>query len=167
MNATKQAKDEYQEGEFAFGAGHINPVKAIHPGLVYETSREDYINMLCSMKAVGITCPGEIKGSPKDLNYPSMQVHVETGKSFAVEFPRTITNVGHANSTYVSKVLTDSQINVSVKPSILSFNSLKEKKSFVVTVSGTALPPRKRVSASLVWSDRTHNVRSPIVVYTV
>jgi hypothetical protein len=54
-----------------------------------------------------------------------------------------------------------------VKPNILFFKSLKENKSFVVIVSGKALPARKRVSASLVWSDRTHNVRSPIVVYTM
>jgi hypothetical protein len=175
MNATKHKEekfdssfsDEYGEGEFAFGAGHINPVKAIDPGLVYETSKEDYIKMLCSMQVSFFgTCPSESKGSPKDLNYPSMQVLVETGKSFAVEFPRTVTNVGIANSTFVSKVITGSQINVSVEPSILSFKSLEEKKSFVVTVSGKALPARKRVSASLVWSDRTHNVRSTIVVYT-
>ncbi|XP_059458228.1 subtilisin-like protease SBT4.13 [Corylus avellana] len=167
MNATKEAEDEYREGEFAFGAGHVNPVKAIDPGLVYETSKDDYIKMLCSMQLSFFgTCPSENKGSPKDLNYPSMQVRVETGKSFAVEFPRTVTNVGLANSTFVSKVITDSQMNVSVKPSILSFKSLKEKKSFVVIVSGKALPSPKRVSAALVWSDRTHIVRSPIVVYT-
>jgi hypothetical protein len=170
MNAKKKEVsffDVYGEGEFAFGAGHINPVKAIDPGLVYETSKEDYIKMLCSMQVRFFgTCPRESKGSQKDLNYPSMQVRVETGKSFTVEFPRTVTNVGIANSTFVSKVITDSQINVSVKPSILSFKSLKEKKSFIVTVSGKALPARIRVSASLVWSDRTHNVRSTIVVYT-
>jgi hypothetical protein len=168
MNATKRVEDEYGEGEFAFGAGHVNPVKAIDPGLVYETSKDDYIRMLCSMRLSFFgTCPSEIKGSVKDLNYPSMQVRVEAGKSFTVEFPRTVTNVGLANSTFVSKVITDhSQMNVSVKPSILSFKSLKEKKSFVVIVSGKALPSPKRASAALVWSDRTHIVRSPIVVYT-
>jgi hypothetical protein len=95
-----------------------------------------------------------------------MQVRVETWKSFAFEFPKTVTNVGLAKSTFVSKVITDSQINVSVKPSILSFKLLKEKKSFVVAVSGKALAAHKQVSASLVCSDRTHNVRSTIVVYT-
>ncbi|KAM4071612.1 hypothetical protein ACB094_11G074100 [Castanea mollissima] len=163
MNAT----NVYEEGEFAFGAGHINPVKAIEPGLVYETFKEDYIKMLCSIKISFFgTCPKGVKGSPKDLNYPSMQALVESDNSFTVEFPRTVTNVGPAGSTYKAKVKTDSHINVSVKPSTLSFKSSGEKKSFVVTVSGKGLPIKTRVSASIVWSDGIHNVRSPIVVYT-
>ncbi|XP_050280574.1 subtilisin-like protease SBT4.13 [Quercus robur] len=163
MNAT----NVYEEGEFAFGAGHINPVKAIEPGLVYETLKEDYIKMLCSIKISFFgTCPKGVKGSPKDLNYPSMQALVESDNSFTVEFPRTVTNVGPAGSTYKAKVNTDSHINVSVKPSTLSFKSSGEKKSFFVTVSGKGLPIKTRVSASIVWSDGIHNVRSPIVVYT-
>ncbi|KAL4599121.1 hypothetical protein ACB092_11G104500 [Castanea dentata] len=167
MNATKQVDDVYGEGEFAFGAGHINPVKAIDPGLVYEALKEDYIKMLCSIQISYFgTCPKGVKGSPKDLNYPSMQALVESDKSFTVNFPRIVTNVGSSNSTYMVKVTTDSHINVSVKPSSLSFKSLGEKQSFVVTVSGKGLPAKARVSASIVWSDDTHNVTSPIVVYT-
>ena len=163
MNAT----NVYEEGEFAFGAGHINPVKAIEPGLIYEALKEDYIKMLCSIKISFFgTCPKGVKGSPKDLNYPSMQALVESDNSFTVEFPRTVTNVGPAGLTYKAKVNTDSHINVSVKPSTLSFKSSGEKKSFVVTVSGKGLPKQTRVSASIVWSDGIHNVRSPIVVYT-
>ncbi|KAK3026625.1 hypothetical protein RJ639_040652, partial [Escallonia herrerae] len=44
MNATKN-----QEAEFAYGAGHIDPVKATNPGLVYDTLKEDYIQMLCNL----------------------------------------------------------------------------------------------------------------------
>ena len=102
----------------------------------------------------------------KDLNYPSMQALTESGKSFTVEFSRTVTNVGPVGSTYKAKVITVSHINVSVKPSALSFRSSGEKNSFVVTVSGKGLPIKIRVSASIMWSDGTHNVRSPIVVYT-
>jgi hypothetical protein len=64
--------DEYGEGEFAFEAGHINPVKAINPGLVYETSKEDYIKMLCSMQVSFFrTCPSESKGSQLPINASS------------------------------------------------------------------------------------------------
>ncbi|GMY23623.1 subtilisin-like protease SBT4.3 isoform X2 [Fagus crenata] len=139
------------------GAGHVNPVKAIDPGLVYEACKDDYMKMLY---------PKEINDSPKDLNYPSMQALVKTGKPFTVEFTRTVTNVGLANSTYWSKVITNSQINVSVKPRSLSFKSSSEMQSFVVKVSGEALTAKTRLSVSLIWSDGTHNVRSPIVLYT-
>ena len=44
MNSSKN-----KDAEFAFGSGHINPVKAVNPGLVYETLEQDYIIMLCSM----------------------------------------------------------------------------------------------------------------------
>ncbi|GMY23628.1 subtilisin-like protease sbt4.4 [Fagus crenata] len=135
--------------------------------VIYEASKDDYIKMLCSMNISFFgNCSEGIKGSPKDLNYPSMQALVEIDKSFTVEFPRIVTNVGPSKSTYVVKVITDSQINVSVKPNTLFFKSPGETKPFVVTVSGKGKPSNTRVSASLVWSDGTHDVRSPIVVYT-
>ncbi|KAM4072106.1 hypothetical protein ACB094_11G112800 [Castanea mollissima] len=162
MNATNEV-----DGEFAFGAGHINPVKALEPGLVYDASIDDYIKMLCSINISFFSrCPNDISGSAKDLNYPSMQALIESNNSFTVKFPRIVTNVGPANSTFESKVIRDSQIKVSVEPSTLSFEASGEKKSFIVTVSGKGLPASKMATASLVWSDGTHNVRSPIVVYT-
>ncbi|GMY23659.1 subtilisin-like protease sbt4.4 [Fagus crenata] len=85
MNATKNPNGEYGEGEFAFGAGHINPVKAVEPGLIYEASKDDYIKMLCSMNISFFgNCSEGVQGSPKDLNYPSMQAFVETDKNFTV-----------------------------------------------------------------------------------
>ncbi|ESR38178.1 hypothetical protein CICLE_v10030114mg [Citrus x clementina] len=163
-------------GEFAFGAGHIDPVKAISPGLVYEAFADDYVKFLCSLgydtrKLQAITkdsstCPSETKGTPKDLNYPSMAARVQENKPFAVNFSRTVTNVGQGNSKYKAKVTVDPKIKINVAPSDLSFKSLKEKQSFVVTVSGVGLKENSMVSASLVWSDGTYNVRSPIVLYT-
>lgn len=32
-------------GEFGYGSIHINPVKAINPGLVYDTIKADYIKV--------------------------------------------------------------------------------------------------------------------------
>ncbi|KAL6341120.1 hypothetical protein AAG906_032235 [Vitis piasezkii] len=168
----------YDDGELAFGSGHVDPVKAVSPGLVYEALKADYINMMCSMgydtKTVRLvsgdnsSCPKDTKGSPKDLNYPSMAVKVEETKSFKVEFPRTVTNFGSANSTYKATVInTNSHIKVQVNPDILSFKLEKEKKSFVVTVVGQGLDSFEApiAAASLVWSDGTHSVRSPIVAY--
>ncbi|KAK9218005.1 hypothetical protein WN943_006639 [Citrus x changshan-huyou] len=155
-------------------AGVAAYVKSFHPdwspsaiqsaimttGLVYETFEQDYIIMLCNIgydegnigKISGkiSTClKGSDKATPKDLNYSSMAAQVSLGKSFAINFPRTVTNVGLANSIYKAKILQNSKIfSIKVVPEALSFRSLNEKKSFSVTVTGKGLPNGAIVSAS-------------------
>ncbi|CAH2079101.1 unnamed protein product, partial [Thlaspi arvense] len=171
MNASKNA-----EAEFAYGSGYVNPTVAVDPGLVYDIAKEDYLNMLCSLNysSKGIstvaggafTCP-ETKLNTRDLNYPSMSAKVSASSSSDITFSRTVTNVGKNGSTYNAKLSGDPKLNIKVVPETLSFISSGEKKSFTVTVSGNSLAGISGiVSASLVWSDGSHNVRSPIVVYT-
>jgi subtilisin family serine protease len=65
-----------------FGAGHINPNKAMDPGLIYDMSLQDYIEFLCGLgytkKQMSIlirrtqwSCSHK---SIHDLNYPSFTV---------------------------------------------------------------------------------------------
>ncbi|KAK9114768.1 hypothetical protein Syun_021565 [Stephania yunnanensis] len=172
MNATRNS-----DREFAYGAGHLNPVKAIDPGLVYEAFEDDYVMMLCS---IGLdpekiklitgntstnTCSPNYKGTTKDLNYPSMAVFIYGNDKKENTFSRTVTNVGLANSTYKATVTSPSELRIIVEPNVLSFKSLNEKQSFVVRVSVKTSPQQEVVSASLVWSDGVHNVRSPMVVH--
>ena len=111
-------------------------------------------------------CPQNTKGSPIDLNYPSMEIKFEATKPFKVEFPRIVTNFGSANSTYKASVInTNSHIKVEVNPDILSFKAEKEKKSLVVSVVGQGFDKTPMATAYLVWSDGIHSVRSPIVAY--
>ncbi|KAG8366302.1 hypothetical protein BUALT_Bualt17G0062200 [Buddleja alternifolia] len=163
---------KHKDAEFSYGAGHINPVNATNPGLVYETSKEDYTKMLCDIgyaneivqklfKDDKISC---IEATKKDLNYPSMTIQVTEGAPLLVKFTRTVTNVGLANSTYTAEITKTSDCNITVEPNTLSFKEANEKQSFVVTVKGD-LGMKSMISASLVWSDGVHFVRSPIVVY--
>ncbi|ONI00108.1 hypothetical protein PRUPE_6G067700 [Prunus persica] len=173
MNDTS-TKSNISTGEFAYGSGHINPVKAINPGLVYEASKEDYIRLLCMKYDEGkvrlvsgdnSTCPTD-KGSPLDHNYPSMAAKVTPMNPFAVKFHRRVKNVGLANSSYKATIFQDSKVEIKVVPEILSFKSLNEEKAFDVTVAGSGVPFGSQVSTQLVWFDGAHSVRSPIVVYT-
>ena len=162
--------------EFSYGAGHVDPIAALNPGLVYELDKADYIAFLCGMNfnmttlkiiaGEAVTCTEKIL--PRDLNYPSMSAKLSgSNVSFTVTFKRTVTNVGGSNSTYKSKVVLThgAKLNVMVSPRVLYMKSMNEKQSFTVTVSGRGLDPKMPSSASLIWSDRTHNARSPIVIY--
>ncbi|KAI9196412.1 hypothetical protein LWI28_023716 [Acer negundo] len=159
---------ETTDGEFAYGSGHINPLKAVDPGLVYETLKSDYIKMLCSgglsdkvLRSISgdhnSTCPkGLDKESPKDLNYPSMAAKLKHGTPFKITFTRTVTNVGFPNSVYKANVSQPQNVIIKVEPTVLSFKSLNEKKSFTVTVSGSSGKPF--LSSSLEWSDGKHRL---------
>ncbi|KAF1897685.1 hypothetical protein Lal_00032442 [Lupinus albus] len=162
-------------GEYAYGSGHINPIPAINPGLVYDISSEDYIQMLCNMgydsdKVKLISGKNDVctnapdRSLVRNLNYPALATNVEPMTSFTINFSRTVTNVGLSNSTYKVSILSNPRIKVMVIPNILSFKSLHEKQSFVVTVTSNKLPNETVLTSSLLWSDGTHNVRSPIVI---
>ena len=36
-------------GTFDFGAGHVDPMRTMDPGLVYDISAGDYVNFLCNL----------------------------------------------------------------------------------------------------------------------
>ncbi|XP_042513349.1 subtilisin-like protease SBT4.10 [Macadamia integrifolia] len=164
-----------EEAELAYGAGHIYPLKAINPGLVYDLQKSEYIQYLCSMgydpkeikiiTGEDITC-AKVKQFESGLNYPSFGAGVDSGASFAHYFPRTVTNVGIPNSTYKATVGKQPLLNITVDPDVLSFKSLNEKQQFTVNVSGEAIDQDVLVvSTWLLWSDGIHNVRSPIVFW--
>ncbi|KAI7742642.1 hypothetical protein M8C21_025530 [Ambrosia artemisiifolia] len=162
----------HPEAEFAFGSGHIDPLKATNPGLVYETSFQEYLRIWCNISQTVVSaiptnasCPMTL--TPKELNYPSMAVHLDMKNTFTVSFHRTVTNVGHSNSTYVASIEGDhSNMHISVKPNTLHFTALNEKMNFVVTIRGRRMKPFKIKRMSLLWTDGIHRVRSPIVFYT-
>ena len=161
------------EGEFAFGAGHINPARAAQPGLIYDTGEIDYVKLLCgqgySPKHLQIitgnnsSCSEETSGTVWDLNYPSFALSATPGKSITRVFHRKVTNVGSAVSTYSAVVKSSPGIIIQVQPSVLSFKSLGQKQSFVVTVAAEV--SNSMISGSLTWDDGLHQVRSPIVAY--
>ncbi|XP_020680962.2 cucumisin-like, partial [Dendrobium catenatum] len=156
MSSTKNA-----EAEFAYGAGHINPLGALRPGLIYDAQEVDYIKMLCgegyNTKNLRLitgdqsSCTSTNNGTVFDLNYPTFALRAQQGKTFSTSFQRTVTNVGVSNSTYKAIVKAPSSLKINVEPNVLSFEALLEKKSFSIKIEGDA--PTTTISAVLIWSD--------------
>ncbi|KAJ1389158.1 Peptidase S8/S53 domain [Sesbania bispinosa] len=163
------------EAEFAYGAGHIDPSMALNPGLVYDASESDYVNFLCGQgyntvmlqRVTGdtSTCVGVTDGNVWDLNYPSFAVSTTSGVSINRVFTRTVTNVGSPTSIYNAIVNAPAGLEIKVSPSSMSFSSIGQKQSFQLTVQGSLAT--NLASASLIWDDGKHQVRSPITVFLV
>ncbi|KAJ0729699.1 putative cucumisin [Helianthus annuus] len=171
--ATPMSSTKNTDAEFAYGSGHINPSKAVDPGLVYDAGEQDFVSFLCgqgynatNLKIVtgdSSACTAANNATVWNLNYPSFALSAQQSGSISRTFNRTVTNVGAANSTYRANVVAPSGLVVKVNPSGLAFKAVGEKQSFVVTVDATL--GSKMLSGSLVWSDGVHNVTSPIVAF--
>ncbi|KAK6947704.1 Subtilisin-like protease, fibronectin type-III domain [Dillenia turbinata] len=109
--------------------------------------------------------------TPKDVMAPSVASFSSRGPSFITPdilkdgkpvmgvFPRTVTNVGSANSTYTATITSPALCIVKVEPSTLTFSALGEKQSFTVTVAGpkdVAVSNLPITSGAIVWSDGTY-----------
>ncbi|XP_020587153.1 subtilisin-like protease SBT1.8 [Phalaenopsis equestris] len=161
---------------FAYGAGHVDPQKALEPGLVYDITTDDYIAFLCSLnytiphiqaiaKRGNISCSRRLK-SPGDLNYPSFSV-IFNGKRMTVRYSRELTNVGAAGLVYKVSVGGPASVTVSVKPVRLFFKQVGEKLRYSVTFvskRGARSPAATGRTAFgwLTWSNKQHKVRSTI-----
>ncbi|XP_078444590.1 subtilase family protein [Wolffia australiana] len=166
------------------GAGHVDPQRAMDPGLVYDAGPSDYIAFLCNLNYTeqnirAITrrtaaCGGAARaGHAANLNYPSISVVFPDagGARQSTHVIRTVTNVGAGGADYRATVAPPLGTTVAVEPARLVFRRAGQKLSFVVRVtlaaeSGPPLPPGSSVvrSGSLIWSDGHHTVTSPIVV---
>ncbi|XVE69291.1 hypothetical protein DITRI_Ditri09bG0140000 [Diplodiscus trichospermus] len=162
------------DAEFAYGSGNLNPTKAVNPGLVYDSEEADYIKFLCGqgydnmiLRLVtwdNASCSEATNGRVWDLNYPSFALFTSPLENISQTFNRTVTNVGSPMSIYRAKVTAPAgALKIQVNPDVLSFTSLGQKLSFVLTIQGKT--NKSIVSASLEWDDGVHKVRSPIIVF--
>ncbi|KAL3508374.1 hypothetical protein ACH5RR_027775 [Cinchona calisaya] len=156
---------------FDMGAGHVNPSAANNPGLVYDIKPEDYVPYLCGLyndRAVSIilqrqvSCSMESSIPEAQLNYPSFSIVLGSN---LVRYTRTVTNVGEADSSYNVQIAPPSGVNVTVKPSTLTFSQLNQYLTYEVTFSKLATNSAAHFSQGfLTWSSAKHSVSSPIIV---
>ncbi|CAH9077530.1 unnamed protein product [Cuscuta epithymum] len=159
---------------FAIGAGHVNPGRAIDPGLVYDLQPNDYIPYLCGLNYtddqvhvivnMNVSCSHFSRIPEAQLNYPSFAIQL--GKTKSITYSRTVTNVGEANSEYTAKITAIPGVDVLVKPQTLVFREVNQKLSYNITFSLTSkgFNNEKQVQGAISWISKKNIVRSPIGV---
>lgn len=159
-----------------FGAGHINPNKAMDPGLVYDIEIQDYINYLCAMNYTSqqirvLTGTFTCQHGNLDLNYPSFIIILNNTNTASFTFKRVLTNVADTRSAYTAKLKAPVGMTATVEPARLSFAGKFSKAEFSLTVNinlGNAFSPKSNFLGNfgyLTWHEvqGKHMVRSPIV----
>ncbi|ERN08662.1 hypothetical protein AMTR_s00017p00213940 [Amborella trichopoda] len=159
-----------------YGSGHIDPNRAMDPGLIYDIGVQDYIDFVCSLnytqKQVRIitrrsnyTCTT----SNFDINYPSFMVILYNNVS-SQTFKRVLTNVQDSPAVYHAMVEAQIGMNVTVEPQALSFGPKGSTQAFTLRVDvdlGGMRPNSGYIGnyGHLSWIDKEHKhvVRSPIV----
>ncbi|XP_004511628.1 subtilisin-like protease [Cicer arietinum] len=159
---------------FATGAGHVNPVKANDPGLVYDIKPEDYVPYLCGLgysdKEIEVIIQWKVKCSDvksiaeAELNYPSFSILLGSDSQF---YTRTLTNVGPVNSTYRVEIEVPLSLGMSVNPSEITFSEVNQKVSYTVDFIPQIKENRGNhtfAQGSITWVSDKHAVRIPISV---
>ncbi|GMY22780.1 subtilisin-like protease SBT1.8 [Fagus crenata] len=144
-----------------FGAGHINPNKAMDPGLIYDMGLQDYIEFVCGLgytkeqmsvliRRTQWSCNHK---SINDLNYPSITAVLTSKTRYPVtmNFSRVVTNVGNdtaAHRVHLENIPTGMRIS---------------NRSFVVSIELDRDFPGV-IFGFLKWIDQdSHIVSSPMV----
>ncbi|KAL4348183.1 hypothetical protein GQ457_17G011310 [Hibiscus cannabinus] len=161
-----------------FGAGHINPNKAMDPGLVYDIQTQDYIDYLCGLNYTSTqirTITGmhdfNCDNATLDLNYPSFIILLNNTNTSSAIFQRELTNVAEGSSVYRAVVKAPSGMKAVVQPATITFAGKNSKAKFRLTVDidvGVGSIPQSDYFGNygfLSWYEVNgkHEVTSPIV----
>ncbi|XP_020587639.1 LOW QUALITY PROTEIN: subtilisin-like protease SBT1.2 [Phalaenopsis equestris] len=156
---------------YALGAGHVNPEKAMNPGLVYDLKKEDYFPYFCGLgydetlisvivdREVNCSVVGSIMEA--ELNYPSFSVELGVGERVVLN--RTLTNVGLGSQRYWAEIEPPKGVVVKVVPKRLTFKKLKQEKKFRIVLKRSE-EGLEMAKGYLKWVSQSHLVRSPILI---
>jgi len=163
-------EDRTPADPFDVGAGHIDPNRAIAPGLVYESDYRDHAAYLCGLHQPPFTvsecaalAAAGYSSAATDLNLPSIGLsQLITGDSVR----RRVTNIGPP-ATYTADVTPPPNVDVFVEPPSLTLTTGQSADFTVRFVDrGTDLDAWN--FGRLTWFDgASQRVTSPISVQAV
>ncbi|KAL0360860.1 UNVERIFIED_CONTAM: Subtilisin-like protease SBT3 [Sesamum radiatum] len=157
------------------GAGQVDPNRALDPGLIYDATTQDYVNLVCALNYTREQTQSIIRSSyncsspSTDLNYPAFVAlydPLQERTTLTQKFQRTLTNVGNGAATYKVKVKKPKASVITVSPEKLVFQKKNEKQRFSLTISYKTYKDYTINHGSITWVEENgkHTVRSPIVV---
>jgi subtilisin family serine protease len=134
---------------FEYGAGHIDPNKALDPGLVYDITNDEYDAYFADME-----------NEARNLNLPSITM---SGIASSQTVTRRVTNISDEAGAYTVSVSPPPGMRVEVVPDSLSL-APGQSASFEITVSYESGPLDLWRFGSLTWVSEDRDVFSPIAV---
>lgn len=155
---------------FDYGAGAINPARAINPGLILDIEFKNYIQFLCAVpgvddesvrRAVGLGCPAARSNWCSDLNTPSVTVANLIGSRTVV---RRVTNVASVEETYQVAVTEPAGVAVAVRPQEFTIGPNESKNIKIMLKSGEATNAYT-FGELVLKGDRNHLVRIPLAIF--
>ncbi|MCB0907251.1 MAG: S8 family serine peptidase [Nocardioidaceae bacterium] len=158
---------------FSQGAGHIKPNSAADPGLVYDSSFNDWLAFLCgTTNGVGASTCAALEAAgystdPSDFNGPSIAVSALAGSKTVTRY---VTNVSKWKRTFRPSVTGLSGVKASVSPKQLTIKP-GDTKAYTVTFSRTDAALNEYTGGYLSWKSTKHKpryaVRIPVVLKPV
>ncbi len=165
-----QSDGESVANPFDYGAGHIVPNAALHPGLVYDVGDDDFDAFACGFDSPAVPearCDelenAGVSFAPEDLNQPSIGLARLANEQTV---SRRVTNVSDESQTYTAAVAAPPGINVAVAPASLSLGP-GQTAAFDVTFVYQSGPLDLWRFGSLTWTSSDHSVHSTIAVKPV
>jgi len=150
---------------FRQGAGHVRPMNAADPGLVFDSSFSDWFGFLCGTQLPVSFCTsaGLPVIEPSNFNGASIALGKLAGSQ---KVSRTVTNVGGTDEVYKFSVAGMSGIDVAL-PGALTVKKGKTA-SFELTFTRVDAALNGYTGGQLTLTgDRGHVVRIPIVAQPV
>jgi subtilisin family serine protease len=149
---------------FRQGAGHVRPNLAANPGLVFDSSYNDWLGFLCGTQLPTSFCTsaGVPVLEPSNFNSPSIAISNLPGTKTV---KRRVTNVGGSTATYTTSADMPG-FTVTVTPAPLTL-AAGETKEIEITVTATTALPNSYQGGQLTLTDGVHTVRIPIVARPV
>lgn len=160
---------------FDIGAGHIVPVNAVNPGLVYDSNWVDDYRFICSV-IPGMISDGDcdfldlsgwsmsVAGGrldPSQYNLASIGIAGLAGTETIV---RTVTNVGDSAANYTAIIEAPAGVNVSVTPAALNIPAGASTQFAVTFTVNPSAAMNTWAFGALTWTDGEHSARSPLAV---